>query len=694
MEEHVLPQLAAFGASGAERVSATDLPRAVLSERLQEAMAGKRLRAAVFLTFDLEPDFFEQDVLPVFVLDAASHVSVIRSLQLEAALTELGAPVAVYYDRVGLKAHGASPRLGLHYVPTSRPRGYVFHPKNIFLLIDDAEPDDEARRQRSLLTVTLSANLTRAGWWESVECAHVEAVGEGKACSYRDQLLRLFSAVRAASLGGTTHTALEAVRKFVVQLGPRVHTTVDGHLLPQFFAGDEPFVDFLLGTAGGDLDGLCLEVISPFLPKEGLGPLQAIVEPFTPRAVRVFLPRDRDGAAGCSEAQYRGLSQIGTAEWGRLPQEVLKSGKAADAAPRYVHAKVYRFFHPSRKLEFVFVGSVNLTDAAQRGSGNLESGILLQLEPSRVSDWWLLPDRARPGEFRPPENPASNRGTLVPLCIRFDWGTREASACWDNDGPMPTVEVSSTALRLLSVASGEPRTWRALDTRSAEILGRELVNSVYVRASAEGYEETWLLVEEVGAASRPSLLQTLPAEDVLRYWSLLDESQRAAFLEEHGPQLIREVAQELGLDLTPVAKGEESIFTTFAGIFHGFGQLEKTVHTALNEDRVQVANYRMLGRKFDSLPYLVDKVLAGDGGDAVRRYVMLLCARQTVDGIALRHRGWAQKHHPELKALRATLRGVEAVRREVAVGAGDSESAAFLAWFEREFLRRAGKVKR
>jgi hypothetical protein len=44
-----------------------ELPRAVLSVHFQERMSGRRLRSAVFLTYQFDPGFFEQEVLPVFL---------------------------------------------------------------------------------------------------------------------------------------------------------------------------------------------------------------------------------------------------------------------------------------------------------------------------------------------------------------------------------------------------------------------------------------------------------------------------------------------------------------------------------------------------------------------------------------------------------------------------------------------------
>ena len=62
-----------------------DIPREVLSEHFQERMRGRVLKTAVFLTFRLDPGFFEQEVLPVFLDVPLSHEPTIRLIQLEDA---------------------------------------------------------------------------------------------------------------------------------------------------------------------------------------------------------------------------------------------------------------------------------------------------------------------------------------------------------------------------------------------------------------------------------------------------------------------------------------------------------------------------------------------------------------------------------------------------------------------------------
>ncbi|MGH7461305.1 MAG: hypothetical protein ACREMA_09790, partial [Longimicrobiales bacterium] len=145
------------------------IERDVLSAAFQDAMSGSRLLAAVFLTFRFDPGFFEQEILPVFFDIPMSHAPLARVLHLEDLLRRTG-PVAVYYDRRAL-VPGTSARTDFQRIGVTHRTGY-FHPKNVFLLVESE--GDQAPKTTSLIVASLSANLTRAGWWQNVEVAHIE----------------------------------------------------------------------------------------------------------------------------------------------------------------------------------------------------------------------------------------------------------------------------------------------------------------------------------------------------------------------------------------------------------------------------------------------------------------------------------------------------------------------------------------
>jgi len=141
LDSLLLPGLTAHGHQRARGIAVADIPRAVLSEQFEEQLVGRCLLAAVFVTFRFDPEFFEQQVLPVFLDVSTSHAEAIRRVQLEDVLKAVRHRVAVYYDQNGLDADAKPARLDVSRVPIVHRTG-IFHPKNVFALVEELVPDD------------------------------------------------------------------------------------------------------------------------------------------------------------------------------------------------------------------------------------------------------------------------------------------------------------------------------------------------------------------------------------------------------------------------------------------------------------------------------------------------------------------------------------------------------------------------
>ena len=296
------------------------IPHAVLSERVQEIINGRRLVAAVFLTFEFDPGFFEQQILPVLLDVPVSHARGIRLVQLEEALRKCSGRLAVYYDANRLVwAEGDSAHLDVQRVPV-RHRTGVFHPKNLLLLLEDC--DKEGQPTRSLVVGALSANLTRSGWWENVEVAHFEEISSGDATRLKEDLQELLSRLKQSTAEGTeTHPALEEIRGFLRDTGQRVKRVSRGNFQPHFYAGFESFPDFLERCGGGLLHGAHLEIISPYFDEaEVCAPLEELIRRFEPKEVRILLPRSPAGEVACGEAIYRAVRKLPNASGGGCRQ--------------------------------------------------------------------------------------------------------------------------------------------------------------------------------------------------------------------------------------------------------------------------------------------------------------------------------------------------------------------------------------
>ena len=671
-----------------------ETPHEVLSEHFQERMEARRLRSAIFLTYQFDPGFFEQEVLPVFVDIPLSHATTIRLVQLEDALRALPGQVAVYYDANGLVVGDAgSAKLDVRRIPVQHRA--IFHPKNVFLLVEDEEPDEEGYHAQTLVIASLSANLTRAGWWENVESCHVEEIPEGEKTRLKDDIAGFLESLRRKTSAESEHAALQEILVFLRSARQRQQKTASGRLHTHFYTGREPFVDFLDQTAGNRIRGAYLEVISPYFDDANdCSPLEALIDRFQPREVRVFLPRSTAGEALCREDLYDSVRALPGVQWGRLPEKNLKLGAGKDAGERFVHAKVYRFFTQSPKREICFVGSPNLTSPAHQSGGNVETGFLVDMVPPRRPNFWMSPDQRKPVDFQvrtEDEAAAASGGTR--LNVRYHWDQSRAEAFWDAPNESPTFRLEARGIQLGSIDALPSRQWTTTSSDLSQRIGEILDETSLLTVYGDGEKPSLLLVQEEGMFRKPSLLLRLSAADILRYWSLLTPAQRAVFLEARAPEI---AMTGQGADLVTRAKvilESDTLFDRFAGFFHAFGCLERAVRTALDENNVKEANYRLFGNKYDSLGNLLDRVASEEGRlDSVDRYVIAMCAKQLCHEIASYDPAYWGQHSADAKALDEHFQSLTGLREHLISSNGD-DFAEFLGWFDRWFLRRAEPVE-
>lgn len=497
------------------------VPRAVLSEQFQEWMQGQRLRSAAFLTFEFDPAFFEQEILPVLLDVPLSHAAPIRLLQIEGALRTLQAQVAVYYDANGLRPQAGGAKLDVRRIPV-RHRTGIFHPKNVILLVESKTEDEEGHRARALIVASLSANLTRSGWWENVEVCHVEKLEENDRSHWAAELASFLRQLMRRLPVDQDHHALEEILAFLKGVDGLRQRSSGGRLHTRFYSGREPLADFLETVAGDRLRGGSLEIVSPFFDDAADSkPLEALIQRFQPKAVRIYLPRNDKEEGRLNPALFQSVSALPNVTWGKLPSELMRLGRSEDAAQRNVHAKVYRFFTQSPKQEILFIGSANLTRAAHGKGGNVESGFLVELEPGRRPEFWLESDDRPPLRF---EGACEEAGTAATggslLTVRHHWDSKASEVLWEGASRSPSLRLKGRGLIVAELPGIDPNQWTPLDTESSAVLAGILEETSILEVHGEAETPTLLLVQEEGMHRKPSLLLSLSTEDILRYWAL------------------------------------------------------------------------------------------------------------------------------------------------------------------------------
>ena len=680
-------------------MSSATIPMEVLSRQLGDAIEGRRLRAGVFTTFSFNPAFFELQVLPLLFPDYAfSQPDKVRRAQLDDALRTVES-LAVYYDRQALAQDSEPAQLDYRRIDVGRRTG-CFHPKVLLLLVDDHHEAAERVRQ-ALIVGLLSANLTRAGWWENLECAHLDEIKDwevnNQPCAFRTDLLSLIQLIKRSAREDDDQSALDRIREFIRTRTQTRHVErhkSHGTYHTRIFCGQQQqdLADWLRERRLRG-ESLNLEVLSPFFDGDGAGPLPALQDAVRPRETRVHLPTQLDGAAEVSAGAYDAIAEV--AKWARLPTDVAgrgKSGEAQGAQPRHVHAKVYRLWRKGGP-DLLVVGSPNLSTPghSRAAAGNLEAAFLVDVTDAGYPQrWWLEPvdqDAERFVETVPAEDDGLERVGLD-LSLQYDWSTNELSyrlVNEDNDEGVTRFEVNQPGgAHLFSVDRPRSGRWVRCPADAAAQVRDLLASTSFLQITYTG--RSWrVLVREEGLGYRPSLWTELTPEEILEYWSLLTAAQRAAFIE----RLTGDSLEGLPTAIRDPLTSHDTLFDRYAGIYHAFGCLSRHIDTAFDERREAEAEMRLLGAKYDSLPSLLEKTLARDDADPIVRYVTLLCAKQLRDDVVGRHRDFFKTRRKGLAALNRLLAQLPDLKNALPLP-DDDERAAFLDWYESAFLRPAG----
>ena len=670
-------------------------PQLVLSEQLSEALANRIVRTAVFTTFNFDPAFFELHVLPVlFPNQKFSEVEKVRLIQLEDCLRSVR-DLVVYFDANALAHDGDTPKLGYDRIDVHWQRG-VFHPKTIFLLAEDRANEGN----EILIACCLSANITRAGWWENVEAAHIEIVEDKRIsqrpCSFRNDLMAFLNRIRR-SIPYEAHDALDKIHQFIRH---RTETTLlDKSRLnkerePRLFGGSPKF-DFAnwLTEEAAIPDDWNLEVVSPYFDKSNAIALVRIVNATQPRRTRVYLPQAEDGTALVSDEVYRHVESMPNVSWAKFPAGVTQSRGANSEEklkPRFVHAKVYRFWR-KRFGDLMVVGSINCTQPAhsKADSGNLEAGLLIDATDQNLGQqWWLnkLEAESITCLTESPDEADGNDRALFDVFLQYDWAEHRVAVRMAGKLQLPVAITDLTDKVLFSVDACKADEWQACDQSVADNVRDAIQASSFLNVQCG--EVSWrVLIRECQFAHRPSLLSELTPDEILRYWSLLSLEQRAAFLEQHLAKA--EPVEGLSTTSRPLVDTTESIFNRFSGIFHAFGHLRRHLLECLEQERFTEAEYRLLGAKYDSLPELLRKMLAQDDADPLLVYITFLNAKQLRLKLAKAYEPFLNMRSASVAKLDRLID--EGLNFRNAIDLGETaEKEQFLTWYEAAFLTEVG----
>ncbi len=684
------------------------IPTEILSDELKNAIKGRKVKDAVFTTFSFDPGFFELHILPLLFDQDFSHADKVRLIQLEDAMLAVN-NIAVYYDKSAISQDAEPACLDYKRIDIRRKTG-CFHPKIILLLLENPLGDGEEEEYEnfnSLLFAVSSANLTRSGWWENLECAHIEEINEkedwenvDRHYPYRKDLISLIHRIRNSTDENEDHNALDRINEFIVKHTPtkQVDKSISGgKYYSRLYCGQNSFADWLVDLRLYKREWN-LEVISPFFDSSGAGPLEDIIVQLEPKETRVYVPRDHDGTALITEDAYNSIASLQSTYWAEIPMELVHRGGghvSEKLMPRRVHAKVYRLWNGRTKNNILIVGSVNLTSSAHShgNAGNLETAFLVDISDENYrNQWWLSridKDIERFTQIGPSEEDGLEIAQ-IDLSMRFDWTSKslEYRLLGNEKSQFRVCEINGHVL--FQIDKPKRGSWiKCTDVQNEKAHRYLISSSIFLIKHERGQ---WrLLVREENMAYRPSLLTQLTPEEILEYWALLSPDQRAAFIEHYLGR--DEQLEGLPILINKTLKSKDTLFDRFTGIYHSFGCLTKHVSSAIDNERFNEAEALLAGSKYNSLPSLLEKTFERKDGDQIIRYVTFLSAKQLYEAMKKKHKVFFRGKKQKLHRLEELLKKLPEVRKALPI-VHENKNKEFLEWFENSFLKDYGMETR
>jgi hypothetical protein len=668
-----------------------------ISELVAEQLQGHLVSAAFFSTFSFEPDFFELEIMPLLLAQrdsktdnlyqpALSTNDAIRWQQIERLLASQPIPTAVIYDPSVYRCE-RSPRLEIVYHGYSTHLGCQHAKLTAFVL------EDPITNVQKVIFGAGSFNLTRAGWWDNIECGHFVTLSASWApknlCDQITKALKYY----LVQMGGEN----EAINKVIQVIGQLTKTKVEDNL--QFYFSGQleqtnySFADFI---AAEECPTEQLEVISPYFAESGDNP---VLSKFmnTYDKTRILLPIDpysdklNDVKANIEASVYQQLKNAGV-DWCQW-QPTIEQKLTSDSSLRSLHAKVYRMSDKGHCD--VFIGSVNFSFKAFEH--NIEAGFLIK--KTNVGPFLGENISCEPAIFNEVEPELHGGDVIADTCLPmlnliYCWKEQTLtlhnhqvkwvhSILLNNDLEKPLAKIQANNGRLTLQAE-------ILDVKALE---SHLKNSAMVLAYSLVEQQVYdseQLVSQQNICMRPSPFPPLRLADLLDIFKDMNQQQLLSLTERYAQVSELAIAYCSGDDFGVEAKVEaRNFFSAFSEVNCAFFNLNCKLSQAKNDKDERTIEYYLLGKQTDSLYGVFNAVTSSLGDslekgvvliDPVIRYLTLLSIQDSLQRFEINDGELFDK-------LLNAISDLESGGELVVTDNNDTElHNRFLAWFKEEFF--------
>lgn len=542
----------------------------ILKERVKSLINGRKVIAALFYTFNFDPKFFENYIMPLLVPEMEfTNNNIANNIIWRRLYKDNKVPaITVYFDQDAKGDNG--PMLDYKLVPVNMPmvgknKGN-FHPKHSFILVEDSI------NQQELIVITGSNNITQGGWCENIECISEHLLINNKEFPYEfKNSLRTFI---NSCYDLFNKTGWSPAEDWVYSFLNKIGTNKDKDYY-FFDSVSSSFPEFLKNYVLIDPTIYKVEIISPYFSNN-----PEILSDFKERNLEI-----------CIQAPFsQGYCLLKKELYDSYCQSTVKWYFPEDEA-RNTHSKVYAFYGDTKV--YAIVGSVNLTDPAwakvekeKKKIFNVESAVLFINKKEEIKSILFKEIKNTDIKFIEATGLESEnwheRIEIPEIDFLMDWSTETLS--WRSKIKNPCQLQLDDNLKI-SINSN----------KSIDLMGNTLVlNSIAKKPILK-------VIESLGSESRTHLyyinqlgFQKRPMEfkistsDIIDAWELLGkvDSELNEWLVNRLEQITEQFQDENGIIIAGATVGK-SLLNEMARHFYGLTKLESFLKDSAIERKPQ-----------------------------------------------------------------------------------------------------------
>lgn len=584
------------------------MKRHILKEQFSQAIGNRKVLAALFYTFNFDPVFFENYVMPLLVPEKKFKNEQIYNTILwrRCAKEGLMPAITVYCDHYA-KDGTTAPTLGYEMrcirLPAASKVLVNFHPKESWILLDDG----------TLLQFNGSANITQSGWCENLECVSLTILTKNQwpKTSKVNQKQRVIQGIASLSSQKKLSDAELKIFDFLKYTDPTTH----------FFSSIEVSFEEVLSDLI-TVHGICsIEIISPYM--YGEANLISFLQQRGVAKIFCLIPALKNNEVLLSRETFEAMKNKGVVWCNWTSNEV-------NDEPRNLHAKMYRLYGVNKTI--TITGSINFTNPAWKklqpdrfNQANVESGIIYTEEiqlPLLIPRLNLDIDQMSFIENQNIEasecTDAVGRGAPE-LTFTIDWGQKKLSFC----GKIAKGDRVIFSLLLNHAELLKGNGYFLLSDFDLKLLSKksliELKVDHFGTINFYSYYPSQIAIE-----SRPLSFKMGP-ETILKFWMLGDDEFRKEELTEY---IAEHITNESG-EIEHTRLDKSSLLNEMAQHFTALVRLEKRLFREDITDKeyqLREIRYFLLSENLETIPYYLKNLqqLAGEGAVSNSFFWMVL----------------------------------------------------------------------